>query len=426
MSVNVAAKRTSAEPRGTLGVALQKALEQPLADYYLMCAVTAALAGIGLFMVLSASSVYAMVTTGDAYTYGRWQLIVAAVGVVVAFVLSRLDEKPYIVLAWLGLATAGLLLVITVIPGGPGASVGGQQAWLEIGPLPKVQPSEFAKAALVVWGAAVFAQPARSRRLDDTKALLRPYLPVALAVLLLVVLEKDLGTAAVFAAIIVLQLWFVGAPGKVLAWLIGSGVLFSAAVIAVSDTHRHKLVAFLARFSIFGLEVEATSDQPNNAIYALATGGWWGTGPGASRQKWGGLYNGAHTDYILAVLGEELGLFGVLVVLGLLFAFIFTGIRIARRSTRVFWRSAAAGVTGWIMVQACINIMVAFGLFPVIGVPFPFISYGGSSLLACFIGVGVLLAAARHEPAALAELAARREASKQGKVAGVVVARPVK
>jgi len=429
MSVNVATKRAGAdaEPRGTLGVALQKALEQPLADYYLMWAVTAALAGIGLFMVLSASSVYAMVTTGDAYSYGRWQLFVAVVGVVVAFVLSRLDEKPYIVVAWLGLAAALLLLIITVIPGGPGASVGGQQAWLEIGPLPKVQPSEFAKAALVVWGAAVFAQPARARVLDDTKALLRPYLPVALAVLLLVVLEKDLGTAAVFAAIIVLQLWFVGAPGKVLGWLIGGGLLCSAAVIAVSDTHRHKMVAFLAeRFGFLGMTSQPTSDQPNNAIYALATGGWWGTGPGASRQKWGGLYNGAHTDYILAVLGEELGLFGVLVVLGLLFAFIFTGIRIARRSTRVFWRSAAAGITGWIMVQAAINIMVAFGLLPVIGVPFPFISYGGSALLACFIGVGVLLAAARHEPAALAELAARRVQHKQGKVAGVVVARPAK
>jgi len=405
---------------------MRDAMARPLADYYMITAVTAALTGIGLFMVLSASSVYAMVTTGNAYTFGRWQLLVAIIGAGVAVVLSHLNQKAYILIGWVAIAVALVLLAITIIPGGPGSAIGGQQAWLKLGFLPKIQPSEFAKAALVVWGAAVFAQPARSRNLDNMKSLLLPYLPVAGLVLGLVLAEKDLGTAVVIGAIIVLQLWFVGAPGKVLAFLIGLGLAGSAGVVLLSTSHRARVVAFLAeRFPFLHLTSTATSDQPNNAIYALATGGWWGTGPGASRQKWGGLYNGAHTDYILAVLGEELGLFGVLIVLILLFVLVFTAIQIARRSDRLFWRMAACGVAGWIMVQAGINTLVAFGLLPVIGVPFPFLSYGGSALLACFIGIGVLLAAARHEKDARAELEARRS-RKHDLVGGVVVARPTK
>jgi len=407
--------------KDSLSGVMRDAMARPLADYYMVMAVTAALTGIGLFMVLSASSVYAMVTTGDAYTYGRWQLIVAVVGVVAAIILSRLNQKAYIIIGWLAMGIALLLLLITIIPGA-GSSFGGQQAWLKIGFLPKIQPSEFAKAALVLWGASVFAQPARSRNLDNLKSMLLPYLPVSGIVLALVLAEKDLGTAVVIGAIIVLQMWFIGAPGKVMAFLIGGGAAGSLAVLLLSSTHRAKVISFLAeRFPFLHLTATSTSDQPNNAIYALATGGWWGTGPGASRQKWGGLYNGAHTDYILAVMGEELGLFGVLIVLVLLFVLVFTAIQIARRSDRLFWRMAACGVAGWIMVQAGINTLVAFGLLPVIGVPFPFLSYGGSALLACFIGIGVLLAAARHEKDARTEIESRRSM-----VGGVVVARPAK
>lgn len=400
---------------------VRAAMARPLADYYLVTAVTAALTGMGLFMVLSASSVYAMVTTGDAYSIERWQLVAAAVGVVAAFVCSRISLRGYIVIAWLAMLLAVLLLIITIIPGGPGSSVGGQQAWLSLGPLRTVQPSEFAKAAIVVWGAAVFAQPMRADRLDEPKALLIPYLPVAGLTLGLVLLEKDLGTAVIVAAIIVMQLWLVGAPAKVMGWLITTGLLAGMGVIMFSASHRAKVLSFLAaRFPFLHLATQATSDQPDNAIYALATGGLFGTGPGASRQKWGGLYNGAHTDYILAVLGEELGLLGILVVLGLLLTLVYTAVRIARRSQHLFWRVAASAFAGWIMVQALVNTLVAFGLLPVIGVPFPFLSYGGSALVSCFIGIGVLLAAARHEPEAQAELLSK---SRANRVAGAVVAR---
>jgi len=415
-------------PGGRIMQAVRKAMAQPLADYYLLIAVTAALTVMGLFMVLSASSVYAMATKGDAYYFERWQLGFAAVGAIAAIILSRLGQKAYLALAWLGLGFAIVLLAVTLLPSNRGAAVGGQQAWLSIGSLHQVQPSEFAKAALVLWGAAIFARPSQMRNLDNWRHLFRPYLSVAGLVLALVLAELDLGTAVVFGAIIILQLWFVGAPGKFVAWLTGLFVAGGVAVMLGSSTHRAKLIDFLAlRFPSLGFTPSpGASDQPNNAIYGLATGGWWGVGPGASRQKWGGLYNGAHTDYILAVLGEELGLFGVLIVLGLLFALLYTGLRVARRSNSMFWRVASAGVVGWIAVQAGINTMVAFGLLPVIGVPFPFLSYGGSALIACFIGIGVLLAAARHEPEALAELQTRREARRGARLSGVVVARPAK
>ena len=411
--------RPTAWPAGPL----RGVLARPLADYYLVLAATAALVALGVFMVLSASSVYSMVTTGNPYRLGLTQLAVALVGVPLAFGCSRLSRRWFIVVAWLGMALAIILLALVVVPGGPGRSVGGNQAWLSLGPLPAIQPSEFAKVALIVWSAALFSQPQRAGRLDEPRPLLVPYLPVAGLLLALVVAEKDLGTAVILGAIVVAQLWFVGAPGQIVGGLVGLAAAGSTLMIVFDATRRAKVLSFLNNFLPFlHLPAGSASDQPQNAIYALAIGGWWGTGPGASRLKWGGLYNGAHTDYILAVLGEELGLFGVLIVLGLLFTLVYTGLRIARRSSLLFWRVAACGVTGWFMVQATINTLVAFGLMPVMGVPFPLFSYGGSSLLACLIGVGVLLAAARHEPAALAAAAARQAEKQAKRLTGVVVA----
>ncbi|MCL2782873.1 MAG: putative lipid II flippase FtsW [Propionibacteriaceae bacterium] len=413
--------------RGFFGAAAEigrDALRRPLADYYLIMASAAAMVGIGLFMVLSASSVFAMFTTGSPYTYGKWQLMVAVIGVPVALVCSRLSQRTYELLSWVAVGGAIVLLALTIVPHGFGVSSGGNQAWLKLGPLPAIQPSEFAKPALVIWSATLFATPWRARKLDRTRVLLMPYLPIAGLVLVLVLAEKDLGTAVIIALIILLQLWFVGARGKTLAALIGVAGVGAAIMVITSATRRAKVLAFLAgKLPFLHLTPPpVTSDQPDNALYALATGGWWGVGPGASRQKWGGLYNGAHTDYILAVLGEELGLFGVLVVLGLLFTLVYTGLRIAHRSKNTFWRVTAAGMTGWLMVQATINTLVAFGLMPVMGVPFPMLSYGGSALLACFVAIGVLLAAARHEPEAEKALSGRKSPNKARPVTGVVVA----
>ena len=402
-----------------LMVGIRAALGRPLADYYLVALSAGLLGGLGLYMVVSASSVLSMVNTGNPYTYGMSQLYAVLVAVPVAFALSRLNRRWLVIIAWLAITMAIVSLVLVVVPGGPGVTVAGNRAWLDLKVIPRLQPSEFAKAAIILWSAAVFGQPARVRALDDTRSLLVPYLPVAGLILALVTTEKDLGTALIVAAIVIGQLWFAGAPKKVLAWLLGPAAVGAGVLVATSPVRLAKVLGFLGNmFPILHLPTQTISDQSQNAIYALATGGWWGVGPGASRQKWGGLYNGAHTDYILAVLGEELGLFGILVVLALLFTLLWAGLRVARRSESMFWRLTACGITGWFLVQAGVNTLVSFGLLPVLGVPFPLMSFGGSSLLSGAIGIGFLLAAARHEPGAQRVLAERSPG-----LTGIVVAR---
>ena len=427
MSVHEIDRRVvTRRPASELFANIRVALRQPLADYYLVLVSVGLLTGLGLYEMISASSVLAMVSGLSPYYYGLKQALMIGVGAAFAFVLSRLSRRMLVALAWLAIALAIILLALVVAPVGLGHNSGGNQAWLNLGPV-QFQPSEFAKVALVLWSAALFSQPSRIDRLGDMSALLVPYLPVTGLVVGLVVLEKDMGTAVILAVIVVAQLWFAGAPGKLLGGAAAVGAVGAFAMVWTDPVRKSKVVSFLGTLFPFShLPVTTTSDQPQNAIYALATGGWWGVGPGASRQKWGGLYNGAHTDYILAVLGEELGLFGILVVLALLTTITVTGLRIARRCDSLFWSLAAGGVSTWLFVQAGLNTLVAFGLFPVMGVPFPFVSYGGSAILAALIGVGILLAAARHEPAAQRSLADRRSQTGSRRPTGVVVARRAK
>ena len=153
-------------------------------------------------------------------------------------------------------------------------------------------------------------------------------------------------------------------------------------------------------------DLNGANDQANAGMWAIASGGWWGQGLGGSRQKWGGLPV-AHSDFIFAVIGEELGLFGSLIVLALFLVLGYAGLRIATRSDEPFRRYAAAGVTVWFMVQALINLAVVLRLLPIAGVPLPLVSYGGSALIANLLALGVLLSCARHEPDAGKLLASR-------------------
>jgi cell division protein FtsW len=171
-------------------------------------------------------------------------------------------------------------------------------------------------------------------------------------------------------------------------------------------------------------DLNGANDQANAGMFAIASGGWWGVGLGASRQKWGSLPE-AHTDFIFAVLGEEFGLFGSLVVLALFGILGYAGVRIATRSDDPFARYAAGGVTIWFMFQALINLSVVLRLLPIAGVPLPLVSYGGSALIANLLGVGVLLSCARREPAAR-KLLAKKSARPKPKVSTVVGSRPSK
>lgn len=388
---------------------IARTLAHPLADYYLMLVATALLVGVGVLMVLSASSVWSsMNNNGDSYYYLVRQLIFLSLGVPAAWWLSRRNAGTLAVLGWVGMIGSIVLLCLVFTP--LGMDVYGNRAWLYVEGLGTVQPSEFAKASLILWSASVFAN--RTKTLNDPRRLLFPFLLGFGVVLGLVLLQRDLGTALIIGVIMFAMLWFVGAPARILLAL---GALAAAAfggLIATNPERMHRIFSFLG-------SSESVSDQPMNAIYALASGGWWGLGPGASRQKWGGLYNGAQTDYVFAVLGEEFGLFGTLTVLALFFVLGFTGLRIAARSANRFLGYAAAGMTAWLLFQALVNVMVVMRMLPVIGVPLPFLSQGGSALLANLIAVGVLLCAARQEPDA-SKLLATQPRNRQPRLTSVL------
>ncbi len=381
---------------------VQQALNQPMADYYMILGSTILLTAFGALMVLSSSSVYGQAVFYGPYYFVIRQLVFIAAGVPVVILLSRWDEKFLKKISWLVMIVVLFLLVVTLIYGSTQGK--GNRAWIDFG-LFTLQPSEFAKFAVVLWAAAVWSN--QRRKLHEVRTLLFPVVIGFGLVLVLVALQNDLGTALVIAAIMFALLFFVGASWQVLLMLL-MGAATGVVMMVVQSPNR-----MLRIFSFLGSEAGAgASDQPQSAIYALASGGWFGLGIGASRQKWGALYDGAHNDFILAVIGEELGLVGVLIVVGALAVFGFAGFRIAAKSTTLFHRVIATGITSWIMIQALVNILVVMKMLPVIGVPLPFVSYGGSAMLACLAGVGLLLNCARNEPAAQRVFSSKKKTKK--------------
>jgi cell division protein FtsW len=314
-------------------------------------------------------------------------------------VIMKLPTATLRALGWTAVALAAVLLILTYTP--LGISVNGNRNWLYVGSDTfALQPAEFAKLAMIIWGANVLAR--KQRLLDQPRHLLVPFLPVSALLILLVVFQGDAGTAVVMAGIVVGVLWIVGAPWQVLAGLGAAGVAGVAAMFVTSPIRMRRLAAFLDPT----INAGGINDQANAGMYAIASGGWWGVGLGASRQKWGSLPE-AHTDFIFAVLGEEFGLLGSLMVLALFGVLGYAGVRIAARSDDPFARYAAGGVTSWFMVQGLFNLAVVLRLLPVAGVPLPMVSYGGSALVANLLAVGVLLGCARREPDARRMLARR-------------------
>jgi cell division protein FtsW len=277
--------------------------------------------------------------------------------------------------------------------------VAGNCNWLGFGPTwTQFQPSEFAKVALIIWGAHNLAL--RRRRLVDLRQWL-VFVVASFTVVALVVLQKDQGTAVVMTGMIILVLIAAGAPWRLLIGLGVAAVLGLTALVLVQPYRMSRIQAFLDPASDpLGMNL-----QPTRGLYALASGGWFGQGLGASQQKWGQLV-AAHTDYIFAIIGEELGLMGTLTVVGLFVILAYAGIRVALRSGSWFNRLVAVGVVAWFSVQGFVNIAVAIRLVPVMGVTLPMISYGGSSLMANLLALGLLAGCARRETGA-AELLGR-------------------
>lgn len=392
--------------RGLFGPA-REVLDRPLTTYYLLLGASALLLTIGLIMVLSASSVYSFRLSGNSYAVVQRQLTWVVLGVPCAWIASRMSHRWIRRLTFPAYSVSLLLLLLTALFG---EERNGNQNWLAVGPV-EIQPSEIAKLSLVIWAAHIYAN--KERRLGSLHELIVPVVPGMLLAIGLVVVGKDLGTALVLVAIMIGMLFVVGAPGRFFTICL---MLMSAVVLALATTDEERLGRILGFTDPFR-DFDNTGWQPAHGLYALSSGGIFGEGIGASRQKWGTLPE-AHTDYIFAVLGEELGLVGTLLVVALFLTIAYAALRVARETEDSFVRYASFGIVVWLIGQMVINVGMVLALLPVIGIPLPLVSYGGSALLPSLVALGLLIGFARREPEAARALAQRRRARSAGVSAG--------
>jgi cell division protein FtsW len=386
---------------------VRDAWDRPLTAYYVILGAGLLITVLGLVMVYSASMIQALRYGLPSTYYFRKQLMAVAIGSVLLYAAARMPIRLHRALAYPLLLGAVFLMCLVQVPG-IGQTVNGNTNWLALGPF-QLQPSEFGKLALALWGADLLARKNDKKLLTQWKHLLVPLVPVAVLLLGLIMLGGDMGTSMVLTAVLFGMLWLAGAPTRLFGGVLaGAGAL--AALFVITSPNRMGRLHCIAATSPGGND---QCWQAVHGIYALASGGWFGTGLGASVEKWGELPE-PHTDFIFAVTGEELGLAGTLSVLALFAALGYAGIRVAGRTEDPFVRFAAGGVTTWITVQAVINIGAVLGLLPIAGVPLPLFSYGGSALLPTMYAVGLLISFARSEPAARAALAVRERSSRAG------------
>jgi cell division protein FtsW len=371
-------------------------LDRPLTSYYLILGCTVLLLALGLVMVLSTSSALALDNNLAPYGGFQKQLLGALGGLVLMWLAAKASPRAYRAAAYplLGVAVIGLVMVLVV-----GQSIGGGTRWLNVAGF-QLQPSEFAKLGFVLWGADLLARKEKLRQLTEWRQLLVPLMPGVAILALLVMLGNDLGTTFILLALFMTLLWVIGTPGRLFIGMLGL-IAFVLMVLIIVEPYRiGRVIGFLNP----GAHPLGSGLQELNGMYALGSGGPLGVGLGASRAKWGYVPESS-TDFIFAILGEELGLVGTLSVILLYGGVTYAGLRIARRMQDTFMRLAAAGVTAWIVTQALVNMGAVLGLLPITGVPLPLVSQGLSSLLVTMVALGMLMAFARHEPGAQQALA---------------------
>ncbi|WP_049362871.1 peptidoglycan glycosyltransferase FtsW [Rothia mucilaginosa] len=366
----------------------RRGLKADLWDVPVMLLVTTlGLAIFGCIMVLSASSV-TMISQGQSpFSQVSSQIMFLVLGVIAMAGITRIPvgvyHKKFVVNAMLIAALVMQLAVVVV-----GVEVNGNRNWLKLGPV-QIQPSEFSKLAIIMWLAWVY-----SRHGDISRSIWRTLFPSIYgvgALVLLIMLGGDMGTAMVYGFIFVGMMWLAGASRSSLL-KIGGAFAALALVGVLSSANRVARI-----FGIWGSCTNANCDQANSGEVALTTGGFLGVGLGQSRQKYNYLAE-AHNDYIFAIIGEELGLLGTLAVLLLYVGLVYCAVRIMLRTTDPLVRLATGGIMIWLTSQAIINMGMVSRILPVIGVPLPFVSYGGSSLLSSLFAAGLLLAFARQTP----------------------------
>jgi len=355
---------------------------KPPLEYNLLLTATLCLLALGAVMVYSASSARTLLQgDGDGTTYLVRYVAYGAAGFVALHVLARRGLDAVVRVTGPLLAVSLACLVAVKIPG-LGVQVNGARRWLGVGPL-VFQPSELAKLALVLYGAKLLAP--RAGRLRSPRNV-TPLLLVAGTMLLLVASQPDLGTALVIAFTLTALLVAAGFPVRYLLFGAAAAALL-VAVYAVSAPYRRaRLTTFVDPWSHAG----GAGFQAVQGQIALGSGGLLGRGIGQSVQKIFYLPE-AHTDFILAIIGEELGVAGVFAVLFLYGIVAYAGLRVAKAARGAYAKLLAAGITSLILSQACLNVFAVLGLAPLTGVPLPFISYGATNLTVLLAGIGLLL-----------------------------------
>jgi len=360
---------------------------RPSSTFVGLLVVLIALNLLGLVMVLSASSVSALDTYGSSWYVVMRQGLWMALGLVGCAVVMRVDYHRWRRLATPALAVSGVLLALVLVPG-IGTSANGATRWLGAGPL-TFQPSELAKLTVLVFVADLLAR--RAAWMGDVRVTLVPVLVVFGTFAGLLMLQPNLGTTLVLGSIVLAVLYVAGTPLLPLAGLSAVGAAAATVLALAAPYRRARVMAFLDPWK----DYQDTGYQTIQSLVGLASGGITGTGLGQSRAKWGFLPY-AHTDFIFAIIGEELGLVGALSVVALIVALCILGARAALLAPDRFGMLLAAGITAWFGVQAFVNIGAVIGILPITGVPLPFVSYGGTSLMINLVAAGLLLNVARQ------------------------------
>ncbi|UOQ89421.1 putative lipid II flippase FtsW [Agromyces endophyticus] len=378
------------------------------ADYFLLLGTTLFLVVLGLVMVLSSSLVESLIEDGGLVDQAVRQGVFAIIGIPAMLIASRLPERFWMRIAW-------PLLIVTCIPqilvvATPmGIEIGGNTNWLAIGPV-QFQPSEFIKVALVIWLGLMVTK--KQDKLDDFTHGILPILLVGGGAIGLVLLGGDLGTVMIMGAMLLGALFLIGVKLRLLLPPVIIAAVGFVIVAFSSENRMRRITSFLDANCAAGGTGDAVNDcwQIQHGTFALANGGIFGIGLGNSVAKWSWL-PAADNDFIFAIIGEELGLIGAIVVIGLFVLLAIAFARVLRGAQTPFGRAATAAVLVWVIGQACVNIGVVLGVFPVLGVPLPLVSAGGTALLTTLVAIGVVLSVART-PEASARLAARSAARK--------------
>ena len=359
--------------------------------YYALLLATLFLLLFGLVMVFSVQSVTVAAQGQDAFTEFAKYLIFAVVGLAGMAAIAHASVRFLKRMAIPTLIIASLGQMLVYVPG-VGSCVGGNCNWVRVPGIGTIQPSEFIKVALALVLGTLVTWYTAGRRDRTVSA---GWAGVGIAILA-VFGGQDLGTVIILVLIVAGALWVGGLRKRWFALLGALGMVMFTGASMLSANRRARIVAWIHPE---GADPTGVGYQPKHGMWALGTGGWFGVGPGSSRQKWGYLTQ-ADSDYIFAVLGEEFGLVGTLVVIALFAAIGACCLRLMRRHTSTYVVATSSAIGAWIVGQAIINMGVVTGALPVLGVPLPLVSRGGTALVSVLLAIGVLLAFARHEPGA--------------------------